>query len=70
MRGVLRRLTAFLRGDDLRPDQLDGGREIRLVGLIVVAGIVSASVFHVIYGLIVKWHYPYNTFLYLSLIHI
>jgi Glycosyltransferase family 87 len=64
VRGVLRRLGAFLRGDDLRPDQRDGGREIRLVGLIVVAGMASASVFQAIYGLVVKWHYPYNTFLY------
>lgn len=64
MRGVPRRLTAFLRGEDLRPDQLDGGREIRLIGLIVVVGVVLASMFHVGYGLVVKWHYPYNTFLY------
>jgi hypothetical protein len=64
MRGVLRRLGVFLRADDLCPDQLDGGREIRLIGLIVVAGLAAASVFHVFYGLAVTWHYPYNTFLY------
>ena len=64
MRGVLRRLGAFLRGEDLRPDQLDGGREVRLIGVMVVAGVLVASVFHVVYGLVVKWHYPYNTFLF------
>jgi Glycosyltransferase family 87 len=64
VRGVPRRLSAFLRGKDLRPDQLDGGREIRLVGLIVAAGLASASVFHVVYALVVKWRYPYFTFLY------
>lgn len=64
MRGVPRRLGAFLRGDDLHPDRSNGGREIRLIGLMVVVGVVSAAVFHVIYGLVVKWHYPFNTFLY------
>jgi hypothetical protein len=61
---LINRLSAFLRGDDLRSDEIDGGREIRLVGLIVVVGLLAASVFHIIYGLVVAWRYPYFTFMY------
>jgi len=63
-RSVIGRFQAYLRGDDLRTDQIDGGREIRLLGLMVAVGLVVASIFHVIYGLVVAWRYPYFTFMY------
>jgi hypothetical protein len=60
------RLPRYLRGEDLDAGRLDGGREIRIAGLVVVAGFVVAVAFHVAYGLLTHWRYPYSTFLYSS----
>jgi hypothetical protein len=46
--GVLKRLSRFLAGADLPEQQRDGGREVRLVGLVVLVGALTAAVFHLL----------------------
>jgi hypothetical protein len=61
---VLKRLSRFLAGADLPEQQRDGGREIRLVGLIVLVGTLTAAVFHLAVHLTTGKGYPYDTFLF------
>jgi hypothetical protein len=41
---VLKRLSRFLAGADLPEQQRDGGREIRLAGLILLVGTLTAAI--------------------------
>ena len=61
---VLKRLSRFLAGAVLPEQQRDGGREIRLAGLIVLVGTLTAAVFHLAVHLTTGKGYPYDTFLF------
>jgi hypothetical protein len=55
---VLKRLSRFLAGADLPEQQRDGGREIRLAGLILLVGTLTAAVFHLAVHLTTGKGYP------------
>jgi hypothetical protein len=61
---AVKNLARFLAGADLPAEALDGGREIRLVGLIVLVGTVTATLFCAIVHLTTGLGYPYDTFLF------
>jgi hypothetical protein len=60
----VKRLAGFLAGADLPTEARDGGREIRLVGLIVLVGTLTATLFCLVVHLTTGLGYPYDTFLF------